>query len=166
MRKWIARLFAVLALGGAGIGIYLAVTSVKVKHDVTVSEAHDAMVALAGVNHDLSSRLGALHPGDSPRDAQETVRLAAAQTRKLDKDVGSEGDLGVAVHTVVKTELTYLDAVGSTLNNPRSPLRSRISGDAIALRQALQNVPGGASRAISGGANLVVYSKLRVGETP
>src|SRR4051794_38001129 len=102
MRKWIARLSAVIALAGAGTGIYVAITSVKPKHDVTVSEAQDAMDQLAGTNRDLASKLGALHVGQSPSAAQESVRTAAALSRKLDKDVGTRGDLGAGVHAVIK----------------------------------------------------------------
>ena len=163
MVKWFARLFAVLALAGAGAGIYVAITSVKTKHEVTESQARDAMSQLGDVNRDLATKLKALRAGSSPHAAQESGRAAAALAHKLDSDVSTEGDLGITVHAVLKAELTYLDAIGSTLNNPRSPLRSRINEFAIALRQALQNVPGGEPGLIAGGANLVVYSKRRTG---
>ena len=166
MRKWFARLIAVIALAGAGVGIYVAITSVKTKHEVTESEARDAMTQLGELNSDLATRLKALKAGDSPRAAQESAHAASVATRKLDADVSRDGDLGVTVHAVFKAELTYVDAVGSTLYNPRSALRGRINEFAIALRQALQNVPGGQPRLIAGGANLVVYSKRRTGEAP
>jgi hypothetical protein len=162
---WVARLFALLALGGAGVAIYYAIDSVEIKHEVTTEEAQDAMARLNTANRSLSGRLGGLKPGFSPKAAQESVRSAAALSRKLDQDVGTrEGNLGDGVHAVLVAELAYLDAVGSTLNNPRSPLRGRIMELGITLRQQLQNIPGGQSKSVSGGAELVAFSKARVGE--
>jgi hypothetical protein len=161
-RVWVARVVALLALGGAAAAIAVAVNSVKATDSVTEQDARDAMAQLATANQTLSDELNALAPGASPRLAQETVRTTAALSRRLDGEASGGGDLGDSVHAVLLAELAYLDAIGSTLNNPGSPLRGEIAQRGNTLREALQNIPGGAPRAVSGGAELIVFSKARV----
>ena len=164
-RRWrvgAARVFAVVALGGTVAAVLVAINSVHSKHEVTQAEARQAMNQLTVANRNLSRTLALLAPGASPSQAQEADRSAAALSRKLGSDVGKDGDLGVGVHQVITAELSYLDAIGSSLNNPRSPLRPMIMKRGIALRTLLQNLPGGAPRAVSGGAGLVAYSKARL----
>ncbi len=156
------RVLAVLALAGAIAATLVAVASIDANHEVSQTQTRLAMGRLAVANGELSRQLEQLEPGDSPHQAREAARGAAALSRKLAADVGTAGDLGNLVHNVLAAELGYLDAVGSTLNNPRSPLRSKIMERAIALRQVLQNVPGGMWRAVRGGAALVAYSKARL----
>ncbi|MCW2990630.1 MAG: hypothetical protein JWM73_1224 [Solirubrobacterales bacterium] len=163
MRVWLARLFALLALLGAVAAILLAVSSVKGTDEVTVEEAQGAMLQLATTNGALSDKLDALKAGVSPKDAQAATRATAAATRKLQADIPGEGTLADQLLVVYSAELTYLDAVGSTLNNPSSPLRGRVGATAQALRDALQQVPGGDHRAIRGGMALVQYSEARAG---
>ena len=59
-------------------------------------------------------------------------------------------------------ELAYLDAIGSTLNNPRSSLRGKLRERGAALRSALQSVPGGSQLTVKGGTELGAYSAARV----
>src|SRR3954451_3811733 len=163
MRKWFARLFAVIALGGAAVGIYYAIDSVKSESDkVSAAEARDAAAQLAEANGELSARLAALRRGHSPKIARESVHRTAALTRKLDEDLGTKGDLADAIHAIMHKELIFLDAVGSTLANPRSPLRGRVAEYAIDVRQAYQHVPGSGSASISGIARLVAFSESRL----
>src|SRR5689334_5738342 len=151
MRKWFARLFALIALVGAGFGIYYAIDSVRAEdHKVTAAEARDAAEQIAEANGDLSAKLSALRPGHSPQLARESLHTASALARKLDEDLGDEGDLADAIHALIRKELAYVDAVGSTLANPRSPLRGRVGELAINVRQAFQHVPGAGSASIHG----------------
>jgi hypothetical protein len=150
-----------VALGGAGTAIYYAVKSVEHKHPVTPAQAREAMNQLTVANRNFSRELGVLKLGVSPQLALEAGRSAAATSRRLQQDVRTEGDLGVSVHRALKAELSYLDAVGSTLNNPRSKLQDKIGERQLKLRNSLQNIPGGAPRAISGGANVIAYSRAR-----
>src|SRR4051794_30468185 len=163
MRKWFARLFAVIALAGAAVGIYYAIDSVKSDPEVTAADARDAMAQISEANADLSAKLEALRAHHSPQLAQESVRTAAAVTRKLDDDLGSEGELADASHATIRKELAFLDAVGSTLANPRSPLRGRIGELAIDVRQAFQHVPDAGSPQISGVPRLLAFSEARLG---
>jgi hypothetical protein len=163
-RRHRARLIAVLALIGALVALVVAVTTVDSTDELTGEEAQAAMVELAAANGALSDRLDALTAGDSPRDAQAATRSTTALVRRLDGEVEGDGSLPDRVHAVYRTELAYLDAVGSTLNNPASPLRGRSGERAQALRDVLQQVPGGDHRAIRGGMALVLYSEARAGE--
>src|SRR4051812_31557267 len=164
MRKWFARLFALVALVGAGVGIYYAIDSVRSESDkVSASEAKDAADQISQANGDLSAKLAALRPHHSPQLARESVHTAAALARKLDEDLGKKGDLADAIHGVIRKELAFLDAVGSTLANPRSPLRGRVAEYAIDVRQAFQHVPGSHSASISGVPQLVAFSEARLG---
>src|SRR4051794_7440735 len=163
MRKWFARLFAVIALGGAAVGIYFAIDSVKSEPEVSAADARDAMAQISDANGDLSARLEALRIHHSPQLAQESVRTAAALARKLDDDLGTKGSMADAAHAAIRKELAFLDAVGSTLANPRSPLRGRVAEFAIDVRQALQHIPGSGNGQISGVARLIAFSEARLG---
>src|SRR3954466_10122771 len=97
MRKWFARLFALIALAGAAFGIYYAIDSVRAEDDkVSAADAQDAAKQIAEANGDLSAQLAALRRGRSPQLARESVHTAAALARKLDEDLGDKGDLADA----------------------------------------------------------------------
>ena len=163
MRKWFARLFAVIAIAGAAYGIYYAINSVKDEPDVTAADARDGAAQISDANADLSSKLRALRPGGSAQLSRESVHSAAAVARKLDGDLGHKGDMASAIHAIIAKELHYLDAVGSTLANPRSPLRGRVADLAIEVRKAYQHVPGAGSPQISGVPQLIAFSEARLG---
>jgi hypothetical protein len=165
VRIWLPRVLALLALAGVTLAILLAVTTVNGSSETTGDDAERAMQQLAGANGQLSDTLEPLSSGDSPTAAQEAARTTAELTRRLDGELEEdESDLANRLHDVYAAELAYLDAVGSTLNNPNSALRGRIGVTAQALRDVLQQVPGGDHRAIRGGMALVLYSEARVGE--
>lgn len=164
MRIWFSRAIALLALAGAFVAVLVAINGVNAADEVTGDEARAAMTQLATANGALSDRLDPLREGDSPREAQEETRALVELTRRLDAEVEGEGSLADRLRAIYAAELAYLDAVGSTLTNPRSPLRGRIGETAQALRDALQEVPGGDHLAIRGGMALVLYSEARAGE--
>jgi hypothetical protein len=165
MRKWSARVFALLALAAAGIAIYLAISSVHSTKEITGDDAAAWMQQLATANGALSDRLEPLKPGASPKEAQDETRRVADLTRQLEGSIDGGGDLADRLEQVYAAELTYLDAVGSTLNNPNSALRTKIGPTAQALRDVLQQVPGGDHRAIRGGLALVQYSAARAADS-
>ena len=153
-----------LALAGTAVAIVVAVSTVDSKSELTAEEAQGAMERLAAANRTVSGSLNDLAPGASPRAAQEAVRSAAALTQELGTDLDGEGGLANRLEDVLGAEVAYLDAVGSTLANPNSALRGRIGERGNALRDSLQKIPGGDSRAVEGGAELVIYSEARTAE--
>src|SRR5688572_2191705 len=126
MRIWIPRILALLALAGAVVGVFAAVASVERTDELTVEEAQEITGRLNAANDELGRLLTALEPGMSPREAQAAARTAADLTRELIEDGGDEGSLADRLDAVLRAELAYLDAIGSTLNNPRSELRGAI----------------------------------------
>lgn len=163
-RTWIPRVLALLALVGAVAAILLAFTTLDGGGEITEADAQRAMEQLTAANGALSDTLEPLGSGDSPSAAQQATRTTADLARRLDAEIEDDSDLANRLHDVYAAELAYLDAVGSTLNNPKSPLRGKVGVSAQALRDALQQVPGGDHRAIRGGMALVQYSEARVAE--
>ena len=165
MRVWIPRVVALLALGAVGTALVLALGMSSSSGSFSGEDVEEATAGLNRVNSGLSDRLEALEPGASPSDAQTAARAAADFSRTLLEDIsGDEGSEAEALQGLLTVELEYLDAVGSTLNNPRSALRGRVGARGDALRDALQDVPGGDHRVVSGGQELVAYSEARAGE--
>jgi hypothetical protein len=161
--RWGARALALLGLLVAVVAVLLVVTSVHTNHDVTEAQATSAMFQLAGADQELSSRLHALTVGQSPQAAQSATHRALSVTAQLSSALGTGGDLGAAVHAVLRAELAYLDAVGSSLNNPRSVLLGQVVARAGAVRAALQAIPGAVPASVSGATALVAYSQARNG---
>lgn len=162
MRLWGARLLALLALLGTAAALAVAVTSVEGSSELTVEEAEEAAARLNEVNRPVGERLEELKKGESPSEAQAAVRIAADETRAQLQDGTGEGSLADRLEAVLRTELAYLDAVGSTLNNPRSRLKGTIGQRAQELREQLQSIPGGDDELIRGGQELVVFSDARI----
>ena len=159
-KRWIARVAALVALLGAGVAVYVAVASVDTAGDEVTSE--QVATRLNAANREASRLLEELRAGESPRPAQDAVRAAADTTRELIEET-DDGGVTDHIDAVLQAELTYLDAVGSTLNNPRSALKGAIGERALALRRQLESFPGGDSTLVHGGQELVVYSDARLG---
>src|SRR4051812_33143572 len=133
MKVWIPRVFALLALAAVAVAIYLAISSVDSSSELSGADAQAAMQELAGGNGALSDKLDALSAGDSPSEAQDATRTMADLTHRLEARLDEEGDMADRVRAVYAAELAYLNAVGSTLNNPSSELRTQIGPTAQAL---------------------------------
>jgi len=165
MAVWIPRALALFALLATMVALVVVFSSVESTSEMTGDEAEGMMTQLNEANAQLSGLLEALEPGDSPVEAQGAVREAADLTRQLHADTPDEGSLADRMRSVLGAELEYLDALGSTLNNPRSALRATIGPKQIVLRDQVKSAPGGDVDAISGGAELIAYSKSRTGES-
>jgi hypothetical protein len=94
----------------------------------------------------VATELGKLEEDESARPAQRAVRSA------MDAAEGLQGQVtaGELVVNAVERTIEYLDAVGSLLSNPRSPLRSEIEDRARRARSALDAAPGGNGATIRG----------------
>lgn len=93
---------------------------------------------LTGYDHDVRAQLARLGPPGSVSRARLRTREALAATEALARQLRDfNGSAAVRLRTATRAQLRYLDAVGSTLINPRSPLRAQLSARAIAARDAL-----------------------------
>ena len=93
---------------------------------------------LARYDHDVRARLARLGPSGSVARARRHTRRAITATQALAVALrGSTGADAARLNAAIGSELRYLDAVGSTLTNPRSPLRPELASRARAARAAL-----------------------------
>ena len=102
------------------------------------ADMHGFEQRLAGYDHDVRASLAQLGPRGSVARARLRTREALAATELLARQLRDfGGPAAVRLRAATPAQLRYLDAVGSTLTNPRSPLRSQLSARARAARTAL-----------------------------
>jgi len=89
------------------------------------------------------------------RDATLATRSLAIEARSYD------GPLTRRLRRALRLEAAWLDAVGSTLANPRSDLRRQLVARDAAARRALATLPATAGRRTGGAAHLVDYARSR-----
>ena len=93
---------------------------------------------LTGYDHDVRAQLSRLGPPGSVARARLRTREALAATEVLaDQLRDYRGAAATRLRAAAAAQLRYLDAVGSTLVNPRSPLRAQLSARASVARTAL-----------------------------
>ncbi|MDX6677071.1 MAG: hypothetical protein QOE31_1123 [Solirubrobacteraceae bacterium] len=89
----------------------------------------------------VRSRLVRLRGGGTPRALNRT-RDAHLTTRSLALELRSyRGPEVDRLRSALGIERAWLDAVGSTLSNPRSPLRTKLLARDAAARRALTDLP-------------------------
>lgn len=77
-------------------------------------------------------------PGRAAAPALALTRESIATTRSLAREIGhAQGARAERLRRALRLEGAWLDAVGSTLSNPRSPLRAQLAVRDRALRPAL-----------------------------
>lgn len=129
-----------LAVGGALALLLVMVTAIVAtatrggaKADIQAYEQR-----LAGYDNDVRSQLARLGPPGSVARARLRTRGALAATQALARQLRDLGGADAArLRAATRAQLGYLDAVGSALTNPRSPLRAQLPARAVAAKQAL-----------------------------
>jgi len=160
-RRWVPRAVALVALFGVAAAVVGAVAGVHGGGDgLSPAQAAAALAQLDAVNRPLGERLVALRSGESARPAQAANRAAYQLAGRLRAKLSTGGDLGAALHDVLAAEIGYTDAIGSTMYNPRSPLRDRIVADAGVLRAAL-TAANGNPQLVRGAENFVAVARAR-----
>jgi len=102
------------------------------------ADMHGFEQRLAGYDHDVRAQLARLGPPGSVARARQRTREALAATELVARQLRDfEGPAADRLGTATAAQLRYLDAVGSTLTNPRSPLRAQLPKRARAARTAL-----------------------------
>ena len=94
--------------------------------------------------------------------ARARTREAIATTRSLALEIRHHGgDEVQPLRRALRLEADWLDAVGSTLANPRSLLREALASRDAALRPALGALPGPAPTHREGTQELLDYARWR-----
>ncbi len=104
---------------------------------------------------------------DEIRSARVRTRAALATTRSLSVEIrAKDGAAADGVRRALRLERDWLDAVGSVLANPGSPLREQLGARDRELRVALRALPGDdvARRDVSRGLLDYAMSRDRVTE--
>jgi hypothetical protein len=140
-----------LVVGGALALFFVTVAAVALTgtHNRPLPQAdlHSFEQRLTGYDHDVRAQLARLGPAGSVARARLRTREALAATALLaDQIRGFRGPAAERLQAATRAQLRYLDAVGSTLTNPRSPLRGQLSARATAARTALAALDGRAPR--------------------
>lgn len=161
---WVPRAAALVALVATAIALIVAVAGAGGGSSGSSSERSllQALARISARNQELSRQLAALAPGTSPRGAQDAARQTIALVRRLQGEFPAGGDVGSRAQAVFAPELDYLDAVGSVLANPRSPLRDQVVSRAQDLRGALESSPASSPDDVKGYVHLVNYSRARL----
>lgn len=135
-----ARILAVGALVSVTVALLVLVSSAPTERG---EAAGPTVSTLAVPMEQVDRRLADLQPAQSARPAQRAVRRAMDAATRLKAGTEVLGDERVT--NAIERTIEYLDAVGSLLSNPRSPLRSELEERATRARAALGAAPGGES---------------------
>lgn len=125
----------------------------------------EELTPLAAASEAVAVALLDLDKGDAARPARKTVRQALKEVKlarawlKLTRQVEAR----TLLDNALLRHREYLDAVGSSLANPRSPLRHRLEPRAARVRAAYGALPdaAGLDRVARGTDSLLAYVKWR-----
>ena len=170
-RRWVARLFAVLALAACAYGVYRIVqeaTRSDPPAPVTLGAELRQLEASAEV---VAVRLGALRPGGSPTKAEAAVRearadrAAAVARLRRERADGSAIRADSALGTALEAEGEYLELVARVLAHPRTRLASELPHRAARARRAFAALPepAGLVRTVRGDRRLRAYARAARG---
>ncbi|MGI8624389.1 MAG: hypothetical protein ACR2NB_13120 [Solirubrobacteraceae bacterium] len=168
-RRWLARLAAVLALAGVAYGVYTIVRTGTEAHSRGPSAPAAQVAALGRSQEALAKRLEALRPGRSAKPARVALRAVqddrgvAMVALRRRRTAGKPAIDDRPLQGALGAELDYLDAVGSVLRDPRSPLLKSVGTRAEAAKRAFTALPdsAGVAAGIRGTTALVTWAKAQ-----
>lgn len=142
-RNAAARVLAIGALLATVTALAVVVT--QAPQGATASGGHaERLEAVADASDRLTAALGQLAKGRSAAPARTRVRAALEQ---LEATAGwleaTPGGGEPRLANALERHREYLDAVGSALANPRSPLRHELAERARRVRAAYASLPEG-----------------------
>lgn len=152
-RKRCTALVGLLALVAACAAVI--VTTSASSDPLAPADARFFTGQLVRADQDVRTQLVRLGPSGSLAEARVHTRDAAAVTHGLAGFVRHDGGADAArLRVATGAELRFLDAVGSVLVNPRSPLLGRLGALDVAARDALAALDGPPGRRKGGVAAL------------
>ena len=163
LAKYARRFVALVAILMLPAAVYALVTT---EGPVTALPQEDAVYLseqLITADQRVRRQLARLRPlHTSPAIAR--TRESQLTARSIALELGDHGGSAVdRLQRAVKLEALWLDAVGSVLANPRSPLRDQLVARDAALRPALAALPSTEGLRREGGAeHLRKFAKARI----
>ncbi|HUR84823.1 MAG TPA: hypothetical protein VMY78_05720 [Solirubrobacteraceae bacterium] len=147
----LTRITAIGALALLLLSVTAIVMAGKTTLPLAAADAHYINARVVGIDQGVRTRLVRLDESSGLALARGNTREAIAELNALSRPVyGAAG--GEGLQRAIQAELRFLDAVGSVLSNPRSPLRDELASlDAVA-RGAIAALDGPVARR-KGGAN-------------
>lgn len=159
-RVRLVALAVIVLLAGAMLSVFLSRSPATT---LSSSDARFMTGQLLAADDRVRSQLATLRPQDLS-EARARTRGALATTRSLAVQMrAKDGDAAERVRRALALERDWLDAVGSTLANPRSPLREQIVRRDRELRAALAALPGDGVARSGASQRLVDYALAREG---
>lgn len=135
------------------------VTTAAPKRELPRADASYISTQLIRADQRVRTQLSRLRDNGTT-GALAVTRDAALTTRSL--AVGLRSFAGAEdLRRALRLEAAWLDAVGSTLANPRSPLRARLRARDAAARAALDALPAPRGSRRGGASHLVDYARSR-----
>jgi hypothetical protein len=166
-RIWARRLIAVAALAGT-VAAFVSILGDAGPAATRTAALGPQLSRIETAGLALERSLGALHPGRSAPGVRHDLHEAVAVHRSVVGWVArmrADGRLKAddRLDNVLDADFEYLDAVGSVLANPRSPLRLELEARAGRARAALGSVSETAAlaAALHGWRRLVTYTDAR-----
>lgn len=156
------RLVAVLAIAMVPASVYALVIVDGPSASLSRADASYMSAQLMTADQRVRRQLVRLKPMQTSaavartRDATFTARSLLLE---LDNASGRDAEL---LRRALRLESAWLDAVGSVLSNPRSPLRDELVARDAVLRPALDALPVPEGRRKGGAEHLVRYAESRL----
>jgi hypothetical protein len=142
-----AVLLARLTAAAALLLLFLATAAIVVAGSHKRSLPHEDVrfitTRLVGFDQSVRTQLVRLGPAGSVTRARRRTREAVAQINALARAMGDAGGTSAArLAVAIRDELRFLDAVGSVLLHPGSPLLGQLDARDAAARRALAELDG------------------------
>ena len=156
------RLFALVAVAMIPTSAYALVVTDGPSTSLSQADASYMSAQLMTADQRVRRQLVRLKPQQTSAAVART-RDGALTARSLTIELSNVGGADAAVlRRALTLESAWLDAVGSVLSNPRSPLRDELVARDALLRPALDALPVPEGRRKGGAVHLVRYAKARV----
>ena len=163
--KTARRVLAVLALLAPPAAIAMMLTTHVPSGELSRADAAFVAGQLVAADQRLRAQLVSV-PANGTAVAIARAREAELTTRSLVIEVRDHGGREAArLRRALRLEREWIAAVGSTLANPRSELRSALIARGAAAREALEALPGPSGKRLGGARSLVSYARSRVAAT-
>jgi len=157
-RVRLVALGVIVVLAGAMLSIFLSRSPASA---LSTADARFMTAQLLAADGRVRSELATLDRRDVQR-ARSRTRAAVATARSLAVEIRAKnGDAAGRLRRALQRERDWLDAVGSTLANPRSPLRDEILDRDRRLIAALAALPGDGVARRDASQQLVAYALSR-----